>query len=155
VAISSLPTRYLLSAFAAVAAAAMFAGCSGSPSQVTPIGATQQNPALMHSPLVPAVKGHCPAHGGVRVTPCTVTFSASNTGPDTVTVRTPEDKKGTLAESDNCGGASGIATVAQGSGDDWTVAAGSTIGSCTATFDYTSKRGKLLGHADLSITNNL
>jgi hypothetical protein len=91
----------------------------------------------------------------VRATPCSVSFSVSSPGPDTVTVRTPEDKKGTLSESDNCGGASGIATVTQGTGDDWTVAAGSTTGSCTATFDYTNKRGKVIGHADLSITNSI
>jgi hypothetical protein len=145
VAISS-SARFVLAAFTAAAAAAMIAGCSGSPSsQVTPTGISQQ----------PSVKGHCPAHGGVRVTPCSVSFSVSSPGPDTVTVRTPEDKKGTLSESDNCGGASGIATVTQGSGDDWTVAAGSTTGSCTATFDYTNKRGKVIGHADLSITNSI
>ena len=61
-------------------------------------------------------------------TPCTITFDASNTGPDTVPVRTHEDKKGTLTESDNCGGASGVATVTRGSGDDWTVTAGPTHG---------------------------
>jgi hypothetical protein len=156
VATSSLPDRYLLSAFAAAAAIALFAGCSGSSSPVTPMGATQQNSGLTtHSPLGPAVKNHCPAHAGARVTPCTITFDASNTGPDTVSVRTQEDKKGTLTESDNCGGASGIATVTQGSGDDWTVTAGPTTGTCTATFDYNSKRGKLLGYANLSITNNL
>jgi hypothetical protein len=103
----------------------------------------------------PDVKGGCTAHGGVRVTPCTVDFTASSAGPDTVTVRTPENKKGTLGEYDNCGGASGIATVAQGSGDDWTVTAGTTTGSCTATFDYTNKHGKVIGHADLSITNSI
>jgi hypothetical protein len=121
---------------------------------MTPMGTTQNPAAIMHSPLGPAVRNHCPAHAGVRVTPCTVTFDASNPGPDNVTVRTQEDKKGTISESDNCGGASGIATVT-GSGDDWTVAAGSTTGSCTATFDFTSKRGKVLGFANLSITNNI
>jgi hypothetical protein len=156
VATSSFSARYLLSAFAAAAALALIAGCSGSSSPITPMGATQQNSALTsRSPLGPAVKNHCPAHAGVRVTPCTITFDASNTGPDTVLVRTPETKKGTLTESDNCGGASGIATVTQGSGDDWTVTAGSTTGTCTATFDYNNKRGKLRGYATLSITNNL
>jgi hypothetical protein len=45
--------------------------------------------------------------------------------------------------------------LAGGSGDDWTAAAGSTTGSCTATFDFTSKRGKLLGYAELAITNSI
>ena len=84
-----------------------------------------------------------------------MTFNASNPGPDTVTVRTPIDKKGKLQESDNCGGASGIATLAPGTGKQWTVTAGPTTGSCTASFIYLSKRGKTLGYADLSITNNI
>lgn len=142
----TLPARYLLGAFAAVAAAAIIAGCSSSPSQVTPASSALGNPT---------VKNRCSAHGGVRVDPCSVTFDASNPGPDMVTVRTPEDKKGALTESDNCGGASGIATVTQGSGDQWTVTPGATTGSCTATFNYTSKHGKVVGHANLAITNNL
>jgi hypothetical protein len=103
----------------------------------------------------PAVKGGCTAHGGVRVTPCTIDFSASNPGPDTVTVRIPKDKKGTLSEGDNCGGASGVATVTQGSGNDWVVTVGSSTGSCTAVFTYANKHDKAIGYADLNITNSI
>lgn len=150
VARSSLSVRYLLS----FVAAAGLAGCAGSPSQVTPSGATQLN---MHSSLMnPLVKNHCPAHGGVRVNPCTLDFNASNPGPDTVTVRTPKGKKSTLSESDNCTTSSGdVATIMQGSSDQWTVTAGTIAGSCTAEFDYLSKHGKKLGFADLNITNAL
>lgn len=144
---SSLSIRYLLSSFAAAAAVALIAGCSGASSPMTPSGSTMQQS--------PAIKGHCPAHSGARVTPCSVTFNASNTGPDTVTVRTPLDKKATLEESDNCGGASGVATLTRGTGTQWTVTAGPTAGSCTASFIYVSKRGKTLAYADLSITNDL
>ncbi len=143
----SLPLRYLFGSFAAAAAIALVAGCSGSSSPISPVSsATQQSPA---------VKGHCTPHGGVRVDPCTVTFNASNPGPDTVTVRPPVDKKGKLQESDNCGGASGIATLAPGAGKQWIVTAGPTTGSCTASFIYLSKRGKTLGYANLSITNDI
>ena len=128
--------------------AALLAGCSGSQG-VNP--ATSSGGSL----LSPSVKGGCQAHGGVRVTPCSVTFTASSSGPDTVSVRTPKTKKGTLSESDNCGGPSGIATVTQGSGDDWTVTAGSSTGSCTATFTFDNKRGKQIGWADISITNDI
>jgi hypothetical protein len=141
------PIRYVLGSFAAAVAVALIAGCGGSSSPMTPLGSAMQQS--------PAVKGHCTPHGGVHVNPCTVTFNASNPGPDTVTVRTPVDKKGKLQESDNCGGASGIATLAPATGKQWTVTAGSTAGSCTATFSYLSKRGKTLGYADLSITNSL
>ncbi|HEV3092042.1 MAG TPA: hypothetical protein VGX91_11450 [Candidatus Cybelea sp.] len=107
--------------------------------------------------MIPDVKGGCKAHGGVRVTPCSVDFTASSTGPDTVVVRTPKNKKGTLSEQDNCGGASGIATVTQGSGDDWTVTAGASTGSCLATFSFTNngKHVKTIGWADLNITNSI
>ena len=144
--ISSHSARYLLGAVTAVAAAALIAGCSGS-SSVPPTSGVSNSPM---------VKGHCAAHGGVRVTPCSVTFTPSNTGPFTVITREPEDKKGTFTESDNCGGASGIATVTAGTGDSWTVTAGATTGSCTATFDYNAgKHGKLLGWGNLSITNSI
>jgi len=137
----------------AIAAAAIIAGCSGS--QVNPSAGQPGSAMQTHSVGLPAVKDHCDAHGGVRVTPCTVTFDASNTGPDTVVTRIPKTKKGTLTESDDCGGASGIATVTQGSGNDWIVTAGLTAGTCTAEFDFTNHHGKKVGWATLSITNNL
>lgn len=146
--------RTLVGAMSAIAAAAIIAGCSGS--QVNPTAGQPGTAMQAHSPVgLPAVKNHCDAHGGVRVTPCTVTFDASNYGPDTVVVRTPKAKKGTLSEQDDCGGSSGIATVAQGSGHDWTVSAGLTAGTCTAEFDFMNHHGKQVGYATLSITNNL
>ena len=93
--------RYLLGALAAATAAALVAGCSGSQGSLTP--------AAGGSSMIPQVKNHCPAHGGVRATPCVVDFTPSGYAPVTVTIRVPKDKKGTLSESDNCGGASGIA----------------------------------------------
>jgi len=146
--------RTLVGAMSAIAAVAIIAGCSGS--QVNPSAGQPGTAMQAHSPVgLPAVKNHCDAHGGVRVTPCTVTFDASSAGPDTVVVRTPKAKKGTLAEQDTCGGSSGIATVTQGSGNDWIVTAGPTAGTCTAEFDFTNHHGKQVGYATLSITNNL
>jgi hypothetical protein len=133
-------------------AAAMLAGCGGSQglSPAAPQASAQGAHSITISPDARACH-----HGGVRVSPCSVDFSVSNPGPDTVTVRTPLDKKGTLSEADTCGGASGIATVTQGTSDDWIVTAGEATGSCAATFTYTSKRGKGIGHAVLSITNSI
>jgi hypothetical protein len=152
---SKFSPRNLSLGLAAALTVAMLAGCGGSQA-LGPAPAQGVSSQISHSPILsPDVKGGCKAHGGVRVTPCTVDFTASSAGPDTVTVRTPKDKKGTLGEQDNCGGASGIATVTQGSGDDWTVTAGATTGSCTAVFSYTNKHGKVIGYADLSITNSI
>jgi hypothetical protein len=153
VAISSL--RYLLGA---VAAAAVLAGC-GSQAQVNPSGAMA--PSVARGPVAAVKggkKGGCIAHGAARVDPCAVTFTASSSGPDTVTTRHPHDKKGTFTESDNCTstGSVVIATVTQSSTpNEWTVTAGSATGSCTATFDYANKRGKVVGWAELSITNDI
>lgn len=143
---SSLFSRYAVSA---LVAGALLAGCGGSQSSVNPMGASQ-------SAVNPNVQGGCPAHGGVRVSPCTLDFNASSPGPDTVTTREPRDKKGVFTESDNCGGPSGVATVALSTSDQWTVTAGATAGTCTAEFDYTNQLGKkVLGWAQLNITNEL
>lgn len=138
--------RYVVGA---AALGALMAGCAGgSPSSTG--GALPQSGGLG-----PNVQGGCTAHGGMRVSPCNVDLNASNPGPVTVTVRNPRTKKGTVAESDTCGGPSGIATVALSSGDDWTVTAGATAGTCTATFTFSNKRGKQIGSATLNITNEL
>ena len=142
--------RFLFGALAAAIAAALVAGCSGSPGSMTPAGG--------QSIVQPQVKNHCPAHGGVRANPCSVDFTASSYGPVTVTIRLPKDKKGTLSESDNCGGASGIASVTVNPSDaqQYVVAAGAVTGYCTATFDYNSgKHNKLLGYANVNITNSI
>ncbi len=148
-------SKYLFSIVTVIVAVALISGCSGS--QMNPQASTQTAAQSLHAPIgLPMVKGRCSARGGVRVTPCMVNLTVSSPGPDTVTVRTPIDKKGTLHESDDCGGPSGVATVTQGTGNDWIVAAGATTGSCTATFTYLShKKGKVLGHADLAITNSI
>jgi hypothetical protein len=73
----------------------------------------------------------------------------------TATVTTVTNKHNTVTESDNCGGASGIATVTQGTGDTWIVTAGATTGTCSATFTATNKHGKVKGQATLTITNNV
>jgi hypothetical protein len=73
----------------------------------------------------------------------------------TVTVKVP--KKNTISELDNCGGASGIATVVANptNPDQYIVTAGAVTGSCTATFTGSNKHGKQQGSAQLSITNSV
>ena len=94
---------------------------------------------------------HCK---NITVTPHVIYFTASNPGPVTVTVKTQQ--AGTVSEIDDCGGASGIAMLMEGTGsasDQWTVTAGSQTGSCKALFILTDSSGKRLGHAVLHITN--
>jgi hypothetical protein len=152
---SYFSSRTLSVGFAAAVAVSLLAGCGGSQA-LGPAPAGGTSSLVSHSPIVmPDKKGGCERHGGVSVTPCTVDFTASSTGPDTVVVKSPENKKGVLSEADTCGGASGIATVTQGSGDDWTVTAGATQGSCAATFTFANKHGKTIGSAVLNITNSI
>lgn len=93
---------------------------------------------------------HC---RNISVKPRRVFFTVSNPGPVTVTVTTQQ--QGTVTETDTCGGASGIATVTQGTGDQWTVTAGAQQGSCKALFILANTSGQKIGQAVLHITNFL
>jgi hypothetical protein len=109
----------------------------------------------------------CPG-GYVRVRSCSVKFTSKHIGPDTVAVRYTEVKDGTLAESDTCGGSSGVALLRRGNdlrkisgvvspafGEAWFVYAGAQTGSCVATFKYSNENGKKLGQAKLKIVNTI
>jgi hypothetical protein len=148
-----LSARPLLGALTAVAASAMLAACGGSQAQLNPQGPAQVNAETVAHPLAvePDV---CLTNGGVRVAPCRIHFTVAHPGPDSVSVRTPQGKKGSLLESDQCGGASGIATIVQGSGNTWTVTAGPTTGHCKARFNYFNNNQKV-GWATLRINNSL
>ncbi len=135
---------------ALLTAAAILGGCSGSQSGVTPQTSTQVPQA--RSPIVP--NKNCTSQGHIKVSPCSVTLTVS---APTATVTVKTNKHNSVSEQDNCGGASGIATVTQNPTDpsQYIVAAGATTGSCSATFTATNKHGKVKGTATLSITNSV
>ncbi len=141
--------RPLVAGIALLGATAMLGGCAGSQSGVTP-QTSAQAPLQARSPIMP--DKNCTSQGHIKVKPCSVTLTVSM---PTATVTTKTQKHDTVSEQDNCGGASGIATVAQGTSNTWIVTAGATTGSCTATFTATNKHGKVKGTADLSITNTV
>jgi hypothetical protein len=147
-----ISVRPLLGALAAVASTAILAGCGGSAAQVNPQSLTGVNaaPSSHSSGVQPDA---CRSNGGVRATPCRVELTASNPGPVSVTLRTPHGAKGSVVEHDNCG-TSGVATVAQGSGNTWIVTAGSTAGSCKARFNYFNNAQKV-GWARIEIQNTI
>lgn len=147
----SMPKRSVLGALAIFAATAVLAACSGSQSQVSPAAPQTSAQSMQNSIFEPDA---CRHEGGVRVTPCRVDFTASNSGPQSVTLRTPHGSKGSVVEHDNCGGASGIATVTQGSDDTWVVTAGATAGTCHARFNYFNN-GQRVGFAVLEIKNEI
>jgi hypothetical protein len=147
-----LSMRHVLGAITATGAAAALAACSGSQTSLSSTPATQTGAGVAsHQPIQPDA---CRNNGGVRVTPCKIVFTASTPGPVTVDVQTPSGTKDTIVEHDNCGGASGIATITQGSGDQWIVTAGATSGRCKARFNYFNNN-QLVGWAVLRINNTL
>jgi hypothetical protein len=129
-----------------VSAAAILAGCgSGSQNQL-PLGSSAAAQSRIVSPDA------CLSKGGVRVTPCKIVLTASQPGPDTVTLKTPKGSKGSIVEHDTCGGASGKATITQQSTDTWEVTAGAEAGDCHAKFNYFNN-DKRVGWAELEIEN--
>jgi len=146
----SVRPRSFFGASALLGAIAILAGCAGNQSPMSPT-APQSAQSMQSSTMG---FDACRQQGGVRVTPCKVVFTASNPGPDTVTLRTPHGAKGSVVEHDNCGGVSGVATVTQGTGDTWTVTAGSTAGTCHARFNYFNN-GQKVGFAVLTIVNQI
>ncbi|MGA8097058.1 MAG: hypothetical protein WB810_00210 [Candidatus Cybelea sp.] len=147
-----LSLRSICSATAVTGALALLAGCGGSQPQMTPQGFTQGNGSAASHSIVSPTRRCPPAKGGVSVTPCRVELNASNPGPIALSVQTPGGSKGTIKEHDLCG-ALGIATIS-GSGDSWSVTAGSTPGSCRVSFAYFNN-GMKVGWARAVITNSI
>jgi hypothetical protein len=145
----SLSRWPLFAGISLLSAAAMLGGCAGSQSGATP-QTSAQVPLQARSSILP--DKNCTRQGHIKVNPCSVTLTVS---APTATATTKTQKHDTVSEADDCGGATGMATVTQGTGDTWIVTAGATTGSCTATFTATNRHGKVKGSAELSITNSV
>jgi hypothetical protein len=141
--------RPLVAGIALLTAAAVLGGCSGSQSGATP-QTSAQIPLQARSPIMP--DKNCTFQGHIKVSPCSVVLTVS---APTATATVKTNKHNSVTEADDCGGASGMATVTQNPSDpaQYIVAAGATAGSCSATFTATNKHGKTKGTATLSITN--
>jgi len=144
-------SRRLVFTTATVVAALALTACGGTQSALSPALSTQSSQTV--GARLPIGDDTCRTQGGVRATPCRVQLTASNPGPIAVTLRTPHGSKGSVVEHDNCGGASGIATIT-GSGSSWSVNAGATIGSCKARFNYFNNAQKV-GWARITIQNQV
>jgi hypothetical protein len=135
--------------FAALAVAAMLAGCAGgasapqTSSNALPFMASQMRAA--GAPIDFA----CKVDNGVSVKPCSIHLSGSNP-QQYVTTKGPAGGKFTF--NDTTCKAKGIATIS-GSGNKFLAFWGNTSGSCIAVFTDKTKTGKTIGTAKLSITN--
>jgi hypothetical protein len=88
--------------------------------------------------------------GSMAVSPCPITFDSSNPGPTEVTVGR-QGNHYQITESDDCA-SSGVATLTKINNRHYSVAAGSTAGSCTAKFKGRGGQGNAVS---LPITNTL
>jgi hypothetical protein len=141
---------------AALAAAAVMAGCAGSHNQFNP---TPSSPnSVVSSPAgVTGDSGMAPdgcRHVGIiHLTPCSIKFTSSHAGPVKVVVSVQNHIRGTVVEHNDCGGAAGVAKISRKSNYDWMVTAGSSSGDCEARFVY-YHNGHKDGWAELRISNS-
>lgn len=138
---------YLASAL--VGASLLIAGCNSAQSpSMGGLPANSTTGAAQH--IQNSTDGGC-QDGNMRVSPCPITLSASNPGPVAVTVGRQGNHKAKITETDDCA-SSGVATVTRLGNRHYSVAAGSTAGSCTAQFNM---RGGDGNGVSLPITNTL
>jgi hypothetical protein len=121
----------------------LFAGCGGA-SQAPLTGGL---PSGSRSIQMPADQGRnhqdCRDDGGINLKPCHVTFDAQNPGPTEVRVTHDGDggQHNRISERDNCA-ARGVAMVVRNSNSRYTVMAGMTAGTCSASFDDNGNRNR-------------
>jgi hypothetical protein len=89
-----------------------------------------------------------PGNGG-SARPCAVRLAASETS---ATVKTRGPKGGSFSVRDNHCATKDIVTLA-GSGDSWTITAGTNKGHCTVNFIDSDFNGKKLGVARVDLAN--
>ncbi|MGC9991081.1 MAG: hypothetical protein ABSD52_01620 [Candidatus Cybelea sp.] len=136
-------TRFIASV-ATLAIATMLAGCAGAlPSAFS----QQQQLQPAGAPIAQRMK--CPPDNGVSVRPCAVRLTASKTS---ATVKTRGPRHSHFAVRDNHCTTKDIVSVA-GSGDLWTITAGTGKGHCTVNFIDRDFNGKKLGIATVDVAN--
>jgi hypothetical protein len=127
-----------LRSLAALAAAAILAGCASGAS----VPPTSSN-------ALDVTTATCKSDHGVSVKPCSIHLSGSNP-VESVTTKGPAGGKFTY--NDKVCVKDGIATIS-GSGNKYQAVWGNKSGSCTTLFTDKTKSGKTIGTAKLSITN--
>ena len=118
---------------------------------------TMGMPSLASQPgSAPQDRQACQNDGGIKVTPCRVTFDSMHPGPAKVAVTTGDNNRQPVKESDNCASAN-VAMVTRIANHRYTVTAGTAMGSCTARFAAGMRHddGGRNGGSDLRIVNRL
>ncbi|HEX3370570.1 MAG TPA: hypothetical protein VHS56_13405 [Candidatus Cybelea sp.] len=142
---------------AALAAGAFLAGCGGSQGQMSPaIAPATSAGAKVGLPDAQSGIGpdFCRHSGIVRVSPCKVAFTPSNSGPVELTVSLELRARGTVVDHNDCGGATGVAKVIRRSNFKWRVVAGASAGTCVARLRF-FHNGDKDGWAEVDIKNTL
>jgi hypothetical protein len=138
--------KRLLVPIAILLVAGTLTACGSSvsiPSATTPLQASDD--------LTAAKKGSCPPDKGVSVKPCAVELTAKKS---TVTVTTKGPSGGTFTVKDT-GCATRLVATVSGSGDSYSISAGTKQGECVVTFVDYSSGNKRLGAAKVIVINSI
>jgi hypothetical protein len=121
---------------------AVVAGCS----------AANQGPLAPSSALVPAASAlqpdKCKTTGGVKLIPCTVTFTKAKTQEVTLS---GTDVASSKVKAGPC---KGIASFSYFDYGIWMVNPGATTGTCAVVFTGYNSKKQAVGTATLTVTNN-
>jgi hypothetical protein len=128
----------------------LLAGCGGAQSPSTGgLAANSATGTTQH--MQDGGSGNC-QDGNMSVKPCPITLDSSNPGPvDVYLGHQGQGNRHRISETDNCA-SQGIATLTRIKNKHYTVAAGTTAGSCTAHFSAGGGQGN---GVKLPITNAL
>jgi hypothetical protein len=107
------------------------AGCSGGTQSPSMPGVTGAMGSAPVAPL-PQDRQGCQKSDGIDVLPCRISFDTNHPGPSNVRVTSGGDQR-MLVEKDDCV-LRGVATVTMRRMHEYSVAAGTASGSCTAHF---------------------
>jgi hypothetical protein len=144
----------IIAASSIAAVAGLLAGCGGGSSTSSTgngMPATTQSVTQSQPLGVAEMKGKCPSDNGVSVSPCTVMLSVSNP-IQTVTTKGPNG--GTFTFKDMRCTKNNVATIA-GTGNSYTVTAGTSTGMCAARFIDRDNNNKRIGIAKLTVKNHI
>lgn len=142
---------------AALAAIAAIAGCAGSHGQFSPVSPVTSGSNFLQNGNQELFGGEpdlCRHVGIIRLSPCHVHFTSSESKPVLVAVTIQGHLNGTVVQHNDCGGLSGVAKISRRTNFRWKVAAGSSTGSCLARFIF-YHNGSKEGWAELKIQNSV
>jgi hypothetical protein len=151
----TLYTTYLTAAF--LGTSILLVGCGGSSPTPSMGGLSAPSGTAQTRSLLPQDHQGCQNDGDINVMPCRVRFDANNPGPVNVRVSSGDRRDNhAIKERDDCA-SRGVATITKVTDRHYMVAAGTSMGSCTAHFDTINHNddGNNGNGSDLRVVNEI